>query len=384
MKVSIDRVTLKKAVDVVSITLGTKDTNEWSKGIKVEAKDGKAILSSTDMTISSQVEIDATVENEGKFLINGNLFSKLLECYTGNTIEFEVGENIKIKSGRDKGEFEPMRLDDFSFIDAPETNSWFKIPIELLSIAKDKVGFATAKGDMKPKFSSINFSIENNGLSMVATDGTRLAIYKTDVPEGVTELDILFVCDLLGKVLNGLKTFGVKNEIEMLLQTDKIFFRSEGVFFSSSLVNDKYFNYSKIIPKNQDIKFVISVDNKELARTIKIAKIANDFSPDPQKQVGIKGTEEGFGEGSLSVINAGGSNKQSGEISYTAESGEVPKEFCLWVSSEHMLEILSKLGDVVELEVDRQDTPFKIKTKGSNDDYFVVVMPKARKKSEGA
>lgn len=389
MKISVDRSVLRKAIDVVSIALNSKDAqNEWTKGIKFEAGskvgDGKLCLTATDTVLGAKIIVDATIEGDVEFLVNGELLSKIVDCFVDQTVQFEVGDKLIIKSGKDSGEYEQMRKDDFSFAEVPSDAKWFTLPVDVIAGAKDKVGFATLKGEMKPKFSSVHFALEDNTLNIVACDGSRLAISETTVAEGIPKLQILIITEFLGRISNGLKTIGAKDTIDVYLQEERAYFRSEGVLFSTSLVNDSYFNYKKIVPER--VNFAVSVDNKELARKVKMAKIANEYSADANatKTIGVKGTEEGFGQGALTVVSsATASNKQTGEISYTVDSGEVPKEFCLWINPDHILEILSKLGNTVQFEIVDQNSPFIVKTKDANDGYIIVVMPKVIKKKEG-
>lgn len=390
MKISVDRSVLRKAIDIVSIALNTKDAqNEWAKGIKFETGtkvgEGKLCLTTTDTVLGAKITIDAITEGDVEFLVNGEMLSKIVDCFGDNTVQFEIDDKLTIKSGKDSGEYEQMRVNDFSFVEVPSDAKWFTLPIEVIVGAKDKVGFATLKGELKPKFSAVHFTLENDKLNIVACDGSRLAISETTVSVDVPKLEILIMSDFLGRISNGLKTFGVKDiNVDVYLQEDRAYFRYEGLLFSTSLVNDTYFNYKKIVPVGSN--FIVSVDNKELFRKVKMAKIANDYSADGSsiKTIGMKGTEEGFGQGSLTIVNAStSSNKQAGEISYTVEDGEVPKEFCLWVNPDHILEILSKLGSIVQFEVNDQNSPFKIRTKDANDGYMIVVMPRVIKKKEG-
>lgn len=389
MQVSVDRNLLKDSIGIVKTIQGTGQTNEWTKGLKFEALstsegNGTMKISATDITASIVLTIDASVSSSGKFLINGDLIQKMVECYVDDQVVIDTGEDISIKCGRDSGSYEAMRVDDFSDLTVDDNDSgWFQVPSSLIFDSDTKVRFAAADYTAaKPQMASVYLTLTDGLLEVVACDGCKLALLKTDISKDLPNFSILIPGETLAKICKAIKDYSTEADstIDMNIKEDKLYLRYGRLLISGGLIDGKYINYKKIVPTNFTLG--ISFDRKELMRKIQIADIANSYGgPDKGiNDIAMKINNEGFGQGFATIVNAKNvKNKQIGEIPFTTDYGEITEEWELWVDTKYALEVLkNSTNDVIQIDVDNPNVPFSIKGKDT-DSYICVVMPKQHK-----
>jgi DNA polymerase III sliding clamp (beta) subunit (PCNA family) len=190
MKFKVDREKFRKVLSVVKLAQGTGSVtnNEWVKGIKIEIENKDSIrFTATDTnSIISAVLDNVIIENEGNgsILLNGEIIDKITSMQSDSELLVEVQDNVaKLYCGKDKSEFELMRVDDFIGIDLSITNEWFSLPVKSFLMADSDVSFAACKDSgTRPKMQGIYFITENNSMDIVACDGRKLSklVLKSD------------------------------------------------------------------------------------------------------------------------------------------------------------------------------------------------------------
>jgi DNA polymerase-3 subunit beta len=107
--------------------------------------------------------------------------------------------------------------------------------------------YATLAEDPRPFLSSVLWEIESGRLRIVATDVNRLAIRDLAIQGGASANALLPVRSLreIGNVFGG----DAEETLEITLSDKLIFIHSEGVLFSSRLVEAQFPRYEQVVPK---------------------------------------------------------------------------------------------------------------------------------------
>jgi DNA polymerase III sliding clamp (beta) subunit (PCNA family) len=387
MKFKVNRENFRKVLNVVKVAQSSGAVNEniWTKGIKIEKETNTSVrLSATNIstTISAVVE-DVVIEKDGKMLLGGDILDKITSLQTGEELSVELVDNVaKLVCGNDLSQFEVMR-DDFIGIDLSNANKWFSIPTKLFLTADSEVRFAACMDNgTRPKMQSVYFKIDNNTMDIVACDGKKLAkvVLPLDVNTLYNDFCALIRGDIVNKISSALKDLiGSDGIVDICMDNDKMFIIRSGNFLASAQLTDSsYINYKKIIPSTEEISLSISCNKKDLIRKSEMANFANKYSKDSAgiDHIGIKVSEEGFGEGSLSVVSAkAASNKQISEISVTLESGTITPDFCVWVNYKNLSEVLKNFNsEKVIIDFKDSNNPFIIRDKDRTN-YITLLMP---------
>jgi DNA polymerase-3 subunit beta len=167
----------------------------------------------------------------------------------GADIEFSLkDEKITVKSGRSRFTLATLPANDFPSTEKSEGDLQFTCSQFLIKRLIDRTSFAMAQQDVRYYLNGMLWEVEGNTLRCVATDGHRLAMC-------VRELDI----DVPVKTQAILPRKGVielsrllsdqEAQVSLTLGTHHIRVETPDYTFTSKLVDGKFPDYERVLPK---------------------------------------------------------------------------------------------------------------------------------------
>lgn len=210
----------------------------------------------------------------------------------GVDIEFTLKEEkITVKSGRSRFTLATLPANDFPSTEKSEGDLQFSCSQFLIKRLIDRTSFAMAQQDVRYYLNGMLWEVEANSLRCVATDGHRLAMC-------VRELDI----DVPVKTQAILPRKGVielsrllsdeESQVSLTLGTHHIRVETPDYTFTSKLVDGKFPDYERVLPKGgHNIVLGNRMDLKQaFART---AILSNEK---------YRGVRLNFNEGLLNIV----------------------------------------------------------------------------------
>ena len=154
-----------------------------------------------------------------------------------------------LKGGKSKFTLQTLAAEDFPLVqEAANFGPAFSVPQRTLKGLLGQVSFAMAVHDIRYYLNGILFVAEGKQLSLVATDGHRLAfasaVLDVDVPKQEVILPRKTVIELQRPLSDA------DGAIEMQIASNQAKFRFEGMEFVTKLVEGKFPDYNRVIPKN--------------------------------------------------------------------------------------------------------------------------------------
>ncbi len=135
-----------------------------------------------------------------------------------------------------------------------------------------KDAFAASMDDTRPVLTGVLMSMDGKTLSMVGTDGFRLAICKAILPDLFAKKQLIIPASALKEVmriLNATKTARITLVLPM--NGSQVVFRCENVQMVSQLIDGTFPNYQAILPKGHKTRAVLDTD--DLLKACKQASI---------------------------------------------------------------------------------------------------------------
>jgi DNA polymerase-3 subunit beta len=134
------------------------------------------------------------------------------------------------------------------------------MPRQTLHEMLRKTSYAASQDDTRRTLKGVLMSFKDEKLTMVATDGRRLALVEKEMefPKNA-ERDIVLPAKAVQELQRSLSGEG---EVRISVQASKISFSLEGVKIYSKLIEDVYPNYRQVIPSA--CKECIAVDRQLL------------------------------------------------------------------------------------------------------------------------
>ncbi len=156
---------------------------------------------------------------------------------------------LVLKGGKSKFTLQTLPAEDFPLVqEAPSFGPAFSVPQKTLKSLLGQVSFAMAVHDIRYYLNGILFVAEGKKLSLVATDGHRLAFASAELDVEVPKQEVILPRKT---VLELQRLLSDKDgAIEMQFAANQAKFSFEGMEFVTKLVEGKFPDYNRVIPRN--------------------------------------------------------------------------------------------------------------------------------------
>ncbi|MCZ8074865.1 MAG: DNA polymerase III subunit beta, partial [Paucibacter sp.] len=190
------------------------------------------------------------------------------------------GSKLTLQGGKSRFTLQTLPSDDFPLVqEAADFGPAFAVPQKTLKHLINQVHFAMAVHDIRYYLNGILFVAEGKSLTLVATDGHRLALaqaeLETEIPKQEVILPRKTVLELMRLLKDGAKAdkSGDSEEapIEMRFAGNQAKFSFSGMEFVTKLVEGKFPDYNRVIPKNH--KFNVTLGRVQLLSSLQRAAI---------------------------------------------------------------------------------------------------------------
>ncbi|MDG5974069.1 DNA polymerase III subunit beta [Hydrogenophaga taeniospiralis CCUG 15921] len=164
------------------------------------------------------------------------------------SLESSAGKLV-LKGGKSRFTLQSMPAEDFPLVqESASFGPVFSVPQKTLKSLLGQVSFAMAVHDIRYYLNGILFVAEGRQLSLVATDGHRLAFASATLDVEVPKQEVI----LPRKTVLELQRLLSDKEgaIEMQFAANQAKFSFDGMEFVTKLVEGKFPDYNRVIPKN--------------------------------------------------------------------------------------------------------------------------------------
>jgi DNA polymerase-3 subunit beta len=160
------------------------------------------------------------------------------------------GSRLTLQAGRSRFTLQSLPSDDFPLVkEDADFGPVFAVPQKTLKTLLDQVHFAMAVHDIRYYLNGILFIAEGRSLTLVATDGHRLALaqatLEADMP---ARQEVILPRKTVLELQRLLKD--EDSPIEMRFASNQARFAFAGIDFVTKLVEGKFPDYNRVIPKN--------------------------------------------------------------------------------------------------------------------------------------
>jgi len=279
MKLICDRAALLEAANLASGVVAARAVRPQMSCLRLDARRagkggaGTVLLSATDGEVSIRLSTrQVEVIEDGEALIPADKLRAIAAAQDQDpTLSIETsGDQCLIKGtgakftvyGYPASEFPPMP----EFPKPAAAADWFTIPSDVLTLVIQRTIFSTARETSRYAINGVLLKRDGKRVSLVATDGRRLAIAKGTCEPGAgvgPGGQCIVPTKALGLVL---KLLAVAGETVTIAITDnQIMFgfdefeKGDGTVVTSNLVEGTFPPYEDVVPKDQDKKARLSV-----------------------------------------------------------------------------------------------------------------------------
>ncbi|MEO8249220.1 MAG: DNA polymerase III subunit beta [Burkholderiales bacterium] len=161
-----------------------------------------------------------------------------------------------LKGGKSKFTLQSLPAEDFPLVQqAASFGPAFSVPQKTLKLLLDQVAFAMAVHDIRYYLNGILFVAEEKQLSLVATDGHRLAFASSALDVDVPRQEVILPRKTVIELQRLLSD--AEGAIEMRFATNQARFVFGDMEFVTKLVEGKFPDYNRVIPKSHKNHFTL-------------------------------------------------------------------------------------------------------------------------------
>lgn len=166
------------------------------------------------------------------------------------TVSLESSQNkLLLKGGKSRFTLQTLPAEDFPLVqEAASFGPAFSVPQKTLKDLLAQVSFAMAVHDIRYYLNGILFVAEGKQLSLVATDGHRLAFASATLDKEVPRQEVILPRKTVLEMQRLLSD--AEGAIEMQFASNQAKFAFGGMEFVTKLVEGKFPDYNRVIPKN--------------------------------------------------------------------------------------------------------------------------------------
>lgn len=206
--------------------------------------------SDLEIQIRTAADMDGDAGNYTTTVGARKMIDILRTMPSDQTVSLESSQSkLILKGGKSKFTLQTLPAEDFPLVqEAPSFGPKFSVPQKTLKDLLNQVSFAMAVHDIRYYLNGILFVAEGKQLSLVATDGHRLAFASATLDVEVPRQEVI----LPRKTVLELQRLLSDKEggIEMQFANNQAKFAFEGMEFVTKLVEGKFPDYNRVIPKN--------------------------------------------------------------------------------------------------------------------------------------
>lgn len=367
MKIRTEKNEIVKALKRVEKAVATDTNIPVLSGIKFIAAKGRLTLTATNLEIAIQTVAEVEVIREGSIVLPAKYIVELFKRMpdTEIYIDSETPERATIFYGKSRTEFNGYSPNDFPGFPAINDAKTFSVAGSLLKKGIQRVAFASSENLSQQVFRGTLFEIQNNDLTLVATDTFRLAHQKMSVENAN---DCKFIVPT--KVLNELARL-IENEMEIKIAVSDKYatFEMGNTIVLSRLIEGKFPNYRQIVPQSFLARCTVKTQDF-LEATDRTMIITPSTHSRPTMKIQVNGKLQILAENSTGKINE--------EILAEIE-GLDGEELTTTHDSKFLLECLKACDfERTTLGLTGTKSPCIIRPVG-DDSYFSIIVPHIKK-----
>jgi len=359
MKIEIAKDVLLNGIQKVQNVISARATLPILSNILVEAQQGKLKLTATDLDIGINCAIPVDIQEPGIITIPAKRFSDIIKELPDDSVSINTKKNNLIIIETKSCQFKIMGLPYEDFPKLPEFKEGGVIKLEQ-AILKEMLcltSFTVSLDETRYVLNGILFKINQTNLTLVATDGKRLAVIERKSKQN-TEKDLQIIVPL--KTIQELnRNLQEEGELSMLLSNNQVLFDLGSVVIISRLIEGEFPDYQQVIPPAAENK--INVGREQFLLAIRRAALLS--TPDYQavklevfknKLVVSKSTPD-IGE-----------SREEVTIEYQG------KEIAIGFNPNYLIDVLKNLKEEkIEFELTDTQKPGVIRIDG----YVYIVLP---------
>ena len=365
MNLTISKDQIINGLQAVQNVVSTRTTLPILSNVLLRADGNRLEFTATDLDVTIASSVEAKVLQSGASTVPVKKLFGIVRELSNPEIEIEVDEKhvCTIRSGSSFYKINGLNADEFPPLPQFKEDKKVVLPQEKVKGMMKKTSFAISTDESRYVLNGIFISLKDHKMTMVATDGRRLALVDEEVDVADTSHGEFI---LPAKTVNELnRLLGDKGEVELRYAENQASFtlkddKGGSILIVSKLIEGNYPNYRQVIPA--ETKERVGLGREEFLHALRRAEIMTS-----EKSNSVKLS---FTKNKLEIT---ANSPEVGEAKETLAINYKGIEMAIAFNPKYVIDPLNALtNDEVFLELIDELSPGVLKINGP---FLYVVMP---------
>jgi DNA polymerase III subunit beta len=248
MKFSVSKDKLLEGLSTVQNVVSTRTTLPILSNVLLQASDGKIRITTTDLDVGIRGSVEAQVERTGATTLPARRLFSIVRELPSSEIYFDADTKnfASIRSGSSYFKILGLPEEEFPPLARFEDAKTFTIAQKDLKDGLKKTFYAISTEQARYVLNGILFSFKDNKLTLVATDGRRLALVNLELEfPSSQETEIIVPTKAVTEIQRLLRE---ESEVKLSIGENQIAFELNRTLLVSKLIEGTYPNYRQVIP----------------------------------------------------------------------------------------------------------------------------------------
>lgn len=370
MKFSCEKTLLQAAINTTSRAVSPKSSIPTLEGILLEA-DHDLKLTGYNLETGIRTSVPADIQSGGSLVLGARLFGEIVRKLPDDLVIF-TAENYMVNIKCGMSEFNILGTDPEEFPELPTVEYQNSLNIQqnkLKSMISQSI-FAVSNNESRPIHTGTLFEVNDEGLTMVAVDGFRLALRREPVLEKEGSPSFSFVVP--GAALSEVeKICGQVEEPASVTQGAKhVMFKVGETILVSRRLEGEFLAYRQAIPRNNSIH--VTGDTRALLSSIdRVSLMINEKLKSPLHCI--------FDENVLKIRTKTAIGDAADQCPIDGDGGGLEIGF----NNRYLMDALKAApADRVRLELTTSVSPCVILPAEGDENFLYMVLPVRLKAGE--
>jgi DNA polymerase-3 subunit beta len=268
MQFEISREALIKPLQLVTGVVERRQTLPVLSNVLLVLDKNVLSLTGTDLEVElvGRVEVSGSTK-PGEITVPARKLMDICKALPDDaSLKFDIDDSkAVIRNGRSRFSLSTLPANDFPSVEDSPGNLELTLPQSVLKAMLDSTSFAMAQQDVRYYLNGLLLEVSADYLRVVATDGHRLAMHTEKLSTAAKAKTQVIIPRKGILELSRLLTDG-DEEVSLVIGANNIRAKTRNFTFTSKLVDGKFPDYDRVLPKGGDK--VLVADRQDLRQAL--------------------------------------------------------------------------------------------------------------------
>jgi DNA polymerase-3 subunit beta len=266
---------LLKELSLLQGIVERKNTIPILANVLLEARDSHISLLSTDLDVGLRSRCDASVAKTGTLTLPAKKLFEIVAALPETEIRIEAdkgGKTVTIAADRFESRMQTLPASEFPTPPEEAGEAAATLPGAALKRMITQTKFAITSEDTRYFLNGAQLVLQSDSMSLVATDGHRLAFVRVNESTGVAaKTEVLLPRKTLNEIF---RLIDGDEQVAFSQGENHLFFRAGGRLLISRKIDANFPAYERVIPKTNDKR--IEFDRDRLTAAVRRVRLLSN------------------------------------------------------------------------------------------------------------